>query len=107
MEHASDLLFRGQSATIRQEQQDIGIAARDARAQVLPNVDVVHQIPNQQQQSANAVGQQAADLAAPLRQQMADRAAEQRAELPRLSKAHAVAEIRQRMAESALLGFAM
>ena len=33
-------------ATIRQEQHDIGIAAREARTQVLPNMDIVHEMLN-------------------------------------------------------------
>ena len=59
---------------------------------------------NQQRQSATALGQQAADLAATTRQQMEGMAAEQRAELTRLSNPHMEAQNRQRMAESALVG---
>ena len=57
--------------TVRQEQQDIGIAAREACTQVLPSMDLVHEMLNQQRQSATALGQQAADLANATRQQMA------------------------------------
>ncbi len=57
-------------------------------------MDLVHEMLNQQRQSANALGQQAADLAAATRQQMEAMAVEQRGDLVRLSSAHTEAQNR-------------
>ncbi len=62
--------------------------AREARAKVLRNVDIVHELLSQQRQPANAFSQQAADLAAATHQQMEGVAAEQCTELIRLGNAH-------------------
>ncbi len=67
-------------------------------------MDIVHEMLNQQRQSASAFGQQVADLAAATRQQLAGMVAEQRSELVRLSNAHVESENRQCIAESALVG---
>ena len=55
-------------AVIRQEQHDIGVSARDARTQVMPNMDFVAEMLNQQRRSANASQQQAENLANTTRQ---------------------------------------
>ncbi len=64
----------------------------------------LHAMLNQQRQSASALSQQAADLAAATRQQMEGMAAEQRAELARLSNANIEVQSKQRISEEASIG---
>ena len=74
-------------AVIRQEQNDIRTAAQEVGGQVLPDMNIAHEMLNQQRQSASALAAHQADLAATTRQQMEGMQAEQRAE-----PVHGVAE---------------
>ena len=86
----------------QREKQDIGVAARAAGAQVLPDMNIVHEMLSQQRQQASALGQHMSDLSNINRREMAGMQAEQRAELVRLHAANQEAANRQRIAETAL-----
>ena len=86
----------------QREKQDIGVAARAAGAQVLPDMNIVHEMLSQQRQQASALGQHMSDLSNINRREMAGMQAEQRAELVRLHAANQEAANRQRIAGIAL-----
>ena len=87
---------------VQKEKLDIGNAARAAGEHVLPDMNVVHEMLNQQRQQASALGQHMSDLSAINRREMAGMQAEQRAELVRLHASGQEAANRQRIAETAL-----
>ena len=89
---------------VRTEQEAIGQQARTAGDGSVPDMHIAHEMLNQQRQAASAMAQQADNLAALHRQQLAGMQEEQRAELTRLSNAHLEAQNRQRIAEGALVG---
>ena len=68
-----------------------------------PDMNIVHEMLNQQGQSAMALGQHTNDLANINRQQLAGMHAEQQSELVRLTAAGQEAANRARMAEGALV----
>ncbi len=68
----------------------------------MPNVEIIGDMLNLQRQSAAAVVQHVRDMAEQTRREAAGMAAEQRAELQRLSNSQAEAANRQRSAESVL-----
>ena len=76
--------------------------ARGAGAQVTPDLNIAHEMLNQQRQAAMALGQHMNDLATVNRQQLAGMQAEQQAEFVRLTAAGQEAASRARMAEGAL-----
>ena len=91
-------------AKVRQEKADINTQAQNAAAAVLHDMGVVHEMLNQQRQSAAALGQRMSDLNNINRREMAGMHAEQRAELVRLHAAGQEAANRQMIAETALSG---
>ncbi len=54
-------------AAIQQKRRDIGEAAREARTLAMPDMNLFHEMLNQQQPSASALSQQAVDLSAAMR----------------------------------------
>ena len=88
--------------TLQKERMEIGTLARGAGAQVVPDLNIAHEMLNQQRQAAMALGQHMNDLAAINRQQLAGMHAEQQSELVRLTAAGQQAANRAMMAEGAL-----
>ena len=89
--------------TLQKEKMEIGTIARGAGAQVVPDLNIAHEMLNQQRQAAMALGQHMNDLAAINRQQLAGMHAEQQSELVRLTAAGQLAANRAAMAEGALV----
>ena len=88
--------------TLQRERLDIGAATREAGMHLYPDMNIAHEMLNQQRQSVMALGQHMSDLANINRQQLAGMHAEQQSELVRLTAAGHEAANRARMAEGAL-----